>query len=300
MPRIKLWLILAGLAGAAAYCLWYACRAWIKSRLIADTPTSRIRSAAQGYIALCGRGLPSDEAAFKAPLTGKPCTWWRYKIEERRYTGRSRSWCNVGSDASTVPFLLDDGTGRCLVDPRGAEVYPTATDRWYGPTPWPQGRIPDVEGMLGWLVNTFVTDKYRYSEYRLESHQEIHSIGLFRSLGGVRVDDGEAAAGALLHDWKQDQAALLARFDANHDGRISAEEWEQAREAARAEAQRQRATEERRPMVNVLADPEDGRAFLLAALEGESLARRFRRKVLAGAAGFVAGVAALAWTLEHV
>ncbi|HEX3846169.1 MAG TPA: GIDE domain-containing protein, partial [Steroidobacteraceae bacterium] len=290
----------AALAAAAAYCFWYACKAWIKSRLVADTPTSRIRSAAQGYAALCGRALPADETAIKGPLTGRPCTWWRYEIEERRYTGRSRSWCTVGSDTSSVPFVLDDGTGRCLIDPRGAEVYPTAADRWYGPTPWPQGRIPDVEGILGWLVNHFVTDRYRYTEHRLESHEEVYSIGLFHSLGGVRVDDGEAAAGALLHDWKQDRAALLARFDTDHDGNISSEEWERAREAARREAERQRVAEERRPTVNVLADPMDGRAFLLAALAGEPLARRFHRKLLAGAGGFVAGAGALAWMLEHV
>ncbi len=30
----------------------------------------------------------------RAPLTGLPCTWWRYKIEQRRYRGRSRSWCD--------------------------------------------------------------------------------------------------------------------------------------------------------------------------------------------------------------
>ena len=38
-----------------------------------------------------GRGVPPPNSANKAPLTGLPCTWWRYKIEERRYSGRSRS-----------------------------------------------------------------------------------------------------------------------------------------------------------------------------------------------------------------
>jgi hypothetical protein len=52
--------------------------------------------------------------------------------------------------------------------------------------------------------------------------------------------------------------------------------------------------------VNVLSDPGDGRAFLLAASEGESLAQRFRRRALAGVGGFVGSSAALTWMLTHV
>jgi hypothetical protein len=52
--------------------------------------------------------------------------------------------------------------------------------------------------------------------------------------------------------------------------------------------------------MNVLADPMDGRSFLLAASDGESLARRFRRRALAGICGFVGSSAALTWMLMHV
>ena len=54
------------------------------------------------------------------------------------------------------------------------------------------------------------------------------------------------------------------------------------------------------PSLNVLADPMDGRSFLLAASDGESLARRFRRRALAGIGGFVGSSAALTWMLMHV
>jgi hypothetical protein len=108
--RFKFWLIVVGLAGAAVYSFWYAFKAWAKNRVIEDTPTSRVRSAAQGYVELSGHGVQPPDAQNKGPLTGMPCTWWRYKIEERRYSGRSRSWTTVQIDTSAVPFLLDDGT----------------------------------------------------------------------------------------------------------------------------------------------------------------------------------------------
>jgi hypothetical protein len=297
---LKFWLFAAALAAAAAYSFWYAFKTWAKNRAIEDTPTSRVRSAAQGYVELSGLGVLPPDSHNKGPLTGMPCTWWRYKIEERRYSGRSRSWSTVESDTSSVPFLLDDGTGHCLIDPRGAEVFPGASNVWYGPDAWPQVRIPDGTGVFGWLVDTFVTDRYRYTEHRLQPREHVYAIGAFRSLGGVGVHSSDDAVAELLRTWKKDQAGLLARFDANHDGTLSSAEWEQARAAARREVLDGRAAEEKQPALNVLADPMDGRSFLLAASDGDALARRFRRRALAGIGGFVGSAAALTWMLTRL
>jgi hypothetical protein len=298
--RIKFWLLVVAVGAGAAYSFWYAFKAWAKNRAIEDTPTSRVRSAAQGYVELSGRGMLPPDAATKAPLTGLPCTWWRYKIEERRASGRSRSWSTLESDTSTEPFLLDDGTGRCLIDPRGAEVFPSASDVWYGPSEWPDVRIPNGTGIFGRLCDAVLTDRYRYTEHRLQPSEQLYAIGAFRSLGGVSVDSPDAEIAELLRAWKQDQAALLARFDTNHDGTLSSEEWDQARAAARRQVLEHRAAEVRPPSLNVLADPLDGRSFLLAASDGESLARRFRRRACAGLAGFVGGTALVTWMLTHV
>jgi E3 Ubiquitin ligase len=298
--RFRFWLLAGCLAAAAVYSFWYAFRAWAKNRVIEDTPTSRVRSAAQGYVELSGLGALPANSSNRGPLTGVPCTWWRYKIEERRHTGRSRAWSSVDGGTSTEPFLLDDGTGQCLIDPRGAEVFPAVTNVWYGPEAWPEVRVPDGTGVFGWLVDTFVTDRYRYTEQRLQLHQHVYAIGAFRSLGGAGACDTETEAANLLHDWKQNQTALLARFDRNRDGTLSAAEWEQARLAARQQVQAAHAADTRPPSVNVLGDPMDGRAFLLAACDGESLAQRFRRRALAGIGGFVGSSAALTWMLTHV
>jgi hypothetical protein len=296
----KFWLVVLGLVCATVYSFWYGFKAWRKNRVVEDTPTSRVRSAAQGYVELTGHGLPLPKAENKGPLTGRPCTWWRYKIEERRSSGRSRSWTTVQSDTSAAPFLLDDGTGQCLIDPRGAEVFPGATDVWYGGTDWPEVRIPDGEGILGKVMDTLLTDRYRYTEYRLQPHETVYAIGTLRSLGGVSVDSPDRAAAELLRDWKQDQATLLQRFDTNHDGVLDGEEWDRARAAARAQAAEKLGAEPPTPGMHVLSNPTDGRAFLLAACDGDTLARKLRLKAVGGIAAFVGSCGALTWMLTHV
>jgi len=298
--RLKVWLIMIGLAVAAVYSFWSACKSWAKNRTIEDTPTSRIRSAAQGYVELSGRGTMPPNAENKGPLTGIPCTWWRYKIEERSRSGRSRSWSTIQSGTSEVPFLLDDGTGQCLVNPCGAEVFPGASDVWYGPSEWPEVRIPKGTGIFGWLVDACMTDKYRYTEHRLQSNEHVCALGAFRSVGGASVENPDDAVAELLRQWKHDQATLLARFDRDHDGSLNSAEWEQARAVARKQVLEGRAAEPLSPRVNVLGDPADGRAFLLAVSDGETLAQRFRRRALAGVGGFVGSTAALTWMLTHV
>ncbi len=239
--RLKLWFVMLGLAAATAYSFWIAVKSWRKTRTLEETPTSRSRSAALGYVELGGRAVLPPEAATRGPLTGIPCAWWRYRIEERHTSGRSRSWRTTQSGTSDSVFLLDDGTGRCLVDPRGAEVFPSDRDVWYGPTDWPQVRVPKGTGVFGWLVDTVVTDNFRYTEYRLQTDGHVCALGAFGSVGGAGAGDSEDEAAALLHQWKQDQASLLARFDKDRDGKLNGDEWELARAAAREQVLAKRA-----------------------------------------------------------
>lgn len=299
--RIKITFLLLGLAGAAAYSFWYAFKAWRVNRMIGDTPASRIRSAAQGYVELLGQGLIGEKLQTKGPLTSRPCTWWRYKIEERSSVGRSRSWATIDSGISEVPFILDDGTGQCLVDPRGAEVFPKAKDVWYGNSVWPEVRIPDGVGFFGKLADVLLSGgRYRYTEYRLQSHEPVCALGEFRSLGGVGAEDPDSAVTELLHEWKQDQKTLLERFDRDRDGVLNSDEWELARAAARQQVVGSMLAKPPTPVLSVLSKPADGRAFLLSASDGASLARRLRRQALTGFAACVGSSAALAWMVVHV
>jgi hypothetical protein len=297
--RVKIWLLIAALAAAAVYSFYYCFLSWHKNRVVGDTPTSRVRSAAQGYVEFTGHGLMLPNTENKAPLSGIPCTWWRYTIEERS-SGRSRSWTKIKSETSSTPFILDDGTGQCLVDPRGAEVCPGANDVWYGPSEWPSVCIPNGQGLAGWLSAAFTDDKYRYTEHRLQSHEQVYAIGSFRSLGGVSVESPERATAELLREWKQDQKSLLARFDTNHDGVLNVDEWDRARAAAREQVVADLGAQPGMPGISVLSKPTDGRAFLLAASDEQTLARRLRRRAAAGVVAFVGSSSALTWMLARL
>jgi hypothetical protein len=294
------WLLVGALAAAASIAFWFGCRTWRKSRVVADTPVSKVRSAVQGYVELRGRGAPPPGAEIRGPLTRRPCAWWRYEIQERRRSRRSDSWETVEQGTSEAPFVLDDGTGQCLVDPRGADVEGQTVERWTGDSRYPSVRLPDATGLLGVLQSLFVMAPYRYVEQRLESGSHLYAIGQFRTAGGVVTGDADAQTGSLLHEWKSDQAALLARFDGNHDGRLDATEWEQARVAAREQVAAARRSQAPAAKVNALADPGDGRVFLLAACDRETLTRRFRAQAIASITGFLGATAALAWLLIRV
>ena len=103
--------------------------AWLLSlkRLLAigSTPTSRIASAAQGYVELAGRALPHPGGALRSRFTLLPCVWYQYTIEQREQDGK---WHRIESGRSDDSFLLDDGSGLCLIDPENAEVLPRRTE----------------------------------------------------------------------------------------------------------------------------------------------------------------------------
>jgi E3 Ubiquitin ligase len=287
------------LAAAGAYCFWFGFRSLSKCRALENTPTARIRSAAQGYAEFAGVGTLPPQVTCRGPLTGIHCVWWKYKIEERG-TRRRRTWTAVDKMTSETPFLLDDGTGKCLVDPRGAEVIVHERTVWFGDDAWPQVHIPPASGMVGKVFDALLSGgRYRYTEWRLNEDQVVYALGEFSTSGGMGVDDCENEVLQLLHTWKTDQATLLERFDANHDGQIDANEWEQVRAAARAEVTTKRSARELEPTLARLDEPADGRPFLLSDCDQASLARRFRWRAGAAIVAFVASMGALAWLWQN-
>jgi len=274
---------------------WLAFRSLHVARLVEDTPTSRIRSAAQGYVELAGRCRPLDGARNLAPLTQRPCVWWRYRVQRRSgsaSSGKARAkWHTVSSGRSEQPFLLDDGTGECIVQPSGAEVLAAEVTTWYGDTPWPT-QAPGRRSPFG-------EAQYRYSEQRIYEHEQVVVLGRFRSHSAAGDRDATAEVAALLAEWKQDQAALSDRFDEDRDGRVGLAEWERAREEARRAVAQRHLEEPARAALHVLGRPDDGALFLIAALPGEALARRYRRRALLAFIGFAAAVYAFAWLLQE-
>jgi hypothetical protein len=217
-------------------------------RHIADTPTSRVASAAQGYVELSGRAdhLPGDKLLSK--LTHVPCAWFRYQIETKTSDDK---WSHEESGESDDPFLLIDETGQCVIDPEGAEIITSHDKVW-------------------------ISGSYRYTESLLLPRDRLYAIGAFSTIGGAHSPlDANTDLGALLAEWKSNRPRLLERFDLDRSGELDLEEWELARRQARREVESRHAEIRMTDGTHVMRNPADGRLFLVSNLVPEKLHRRY-------------------------
>lgn len=195
------------LGATALMALWAWTLALQRLRTLSDTPLSAINSASQGYVALRGQGLQFDGFPVFAPHRGTPCLWFRYRTEHRS----DRKWTSRSLDESSTSFILDDGTGRCTIDPDGAEMLVRHREVW-------------TEG------------DERYTLELLLPGETLQVLGEFRTQGGESADlNPRRDTGELLAHWKKDMPDLVRRYDRNADGVVDVQEWEQVRRDARHE-----------------------------------------------------------------
>jgi hypothetical protein len=229
--------------------------AWIgalkRYRIIADTPTAMLRSAAQGYVELTGtcRAAPGEELLQygKTP----PCLWYMATIiEQNRSFGKRRTRTRFEHSQST--FLLEDGTGECVVDPENAEVQSAHRTSWR-------------EGSTYYKVSYLVDG------------DRIYAIGDMRTLRAADGTlDSKTDLRTLLREWKQDRAALLRRFDTNGDGEIDVQEWQGAVSVAEREVAAKHRQMRLQPGIHILRAPADGRPYLISNRDPEDLRQRYK------------------------
>lgn len=274
---------------------WWVLRRWSQARHLLDTPTSKIRSAAQGYVELYGLlEEVSGDSEIRGPLTGKPCLWWRFRIEEY-VSGNDdkRHWRVLESGASSAWLCLNDSTGRCLIDPRGAEIKVMARDVWEGSQRHPLG--PPKSGLRGFLS---AGRRFRYVEERLHAGQPLYAIGDFRTQGaGQQGFDVRSAQGEVIREWKRDYAGLLQRFDADGNGELDEQEWKRVRLAAQLEAEDRYQRQALEPARHQMAKPTERRPFILSNYGEDELARKFYWQAALGAVICLIGALCSAWLL---
>ena len=221
-------------------------------RQIQDLPTSKVASAAQGYVELFGRAELLPGTPVTGRLSGLPCCWYSFEIEEKDSENR---WSTVERGQSVEHFLLVDQSGQCVISPDGAEVLTGAYNSWEA-------------------------GSQRYSECLLLPASKLYAIGEFSTTtaGPISARDESADVSALLAEWKQDQNYLRQRFDLDKDGTIDLKEWELARLQARREVRRNQAETASKAVegVHVLRKPGDGRLFLLANEVPDRLGSHYR------------------------
>ena len=98
----------------------YGFRLLQRRRLILDTPFSKIRSASMGMVEISG--LASGPYTMLAPVTARPCYYYRTLVWEWKQSGKNKQWVKVAGESMHIPFFVNDNTGRMLIDPRGADL----------------------------------------------------------------------------------------------------------------------------------------------------------------------------------
>jgi hypothetical protein len=207
--------VVSALLAAGGYVAWR--RAMQRSSLIAGTPTSRIATAAKGYVELAGVARAISAERLLDPATHRPCLWFHVVTERRRWNDPFK-WRIVDQATSTRPLVLEDPSGSCAIDVRRADMEHVG---------------PAEIVRVSWGM--------RHRVRRIVNGKRLYALGHLERLGdgdGPRAGDAAATlevqsrTAAVLRDWKKNPTRLAARFDADGDGRIDAEEWERARTEA--------------------------------------------------------------------
>jgi hypothetical protein len=220
-----------------------------RARAIADIATSRIGSAAQGYVEVVGRASIAPHELIASPISGLACIWFRYRIYTRDNAGDD--WTLTNSGTSSATFEISDGSGACRVDPDHAEVMS------------PERRV------------TYAAGEKRIEELLFGGCQ-IYVLGEFSTSGGASTTlDLREDVGALLAEWKKDPVALRRRFDLDGNGEIDSREWELARRLATKAVEQQHRELRSHGELHVMRAPRDGRLFLISPLSPQRVRHRY-------------------------
>lgn len=263
------WIVCLALMAAVSLVAWTSTLR--RRHAITDIPAARIVSAAQGYVALNGRGK-AIEPPLLSHLTRRPCLWYRYQTEERDGRGK---WQTVDRGASELSFVLDDGSSQCAVDVEGAEIRTRHKETWRD-------------------------GSYRHTEWKLLINDAIYALGQLRTIGGGSVDlDARQDLGELLASWKKDPLELRRRFDLDRDGELNEQEWTLARQAARREVARQHKEARDAADVHTLSCPADGRLYLLSNIDEKTLARHYLYWSIFHASIFLGALGTIPWVVQR-
>jgi hypothetical protein len=264
------WIWCLALMALISLFAWFS--ALTRLRTITGTPTSKIASAAQGYVELIGQGNYFDGTPIISNLMQLPCLWYRYRVE--RKNGKNE-WHTESSGESSAPFLLEDSSASCVVDPSTAEIITNNHDTW-------------TQG------------EYRYNEWRLLKIDSIYAIGEFKTVGGSTTTiTHKELVNQVLTEWKMDNDDLLKRFDLNQNGLLDMDEWMLARQAAKREASKRLDAARAAADTNFLMRPHDGRLFLISNLSPDKLARKYYWWTWTHLVIFFGSLGGVVWLLQN-
>lgn len=199
-----------------------------RKRLIQNTPTSTIRGLAMGLVEIYGK--TSVPHVLISPLAKAKCVLYKFTIEEHQGSGKSSRWVTIASgDSFASPFWVDDGTGKIMVFPKGAEmIWPRDYFFHNGlGKQVPAELISFLEGRgISWS-SWFGQKQLQFSEWYILDGQTAYVLGSAQKREENFVDSQKKELLKRLEELKGSPERMKA-VDTNQDGNISMEEWDVA------------------------------------------------------------------------
>jgi E3 Ubiquitin ligase len=131
-------------ASSPALLAWFGCLSGIyvfgrglsllrPKKPLSTGPVMTIRQAGPGLHEVSG--ISEGEPTLSAAISGKPCFYYHAAVWRQEEAAQGNAWSKAAEEIECQPFLLNDETGRILVDPRGAKMdLPRDTYEEYGKT----------------------------------------------------------------------------------------------------------------------------------------------------------------------
>lgn len=200
-----------------------------RKRLIENIPTSTVRGLAMGLVELQGQAKATR--ILHSPLTKTECVVYKYLVEEYRKSGKSGHWHKIaGGNSFSCPFWLDDGTGKIMVYPSGAEIFwPKDYSLVLGgigasapPDPlieFLQQNGINYRNWLGWR-------RLRFSEWYICENENVYVLGSAKKKEESEFSYNEELL-RRLQVLKSDPQRMK-QIDVNQDSYVSNEEWDNA------------------------------------------------------------------------
>ncbi|HSH69491.1 MAG TPA: hypothetical protein VK997_06210, partial [Deferrisomatales bacterium] len=194
----------------------------LRKRAIQNCPTARVRSLPMGEVEVTGRA--AQKYFLKAPYTRTDCVYYSYEVYARA-TGRDQTGYTLreSGHSGAVPFYLEEGSHRVLVQPEKAIIHAGTAQTLYGSL-----------GCLGLPLGRSVPADGKVVERVIATGDPLYVMGCARRVR-YSAHDHRQRFRDKLRELKTDRKRMQ-RYDLDGDGRIDAEEWAQARGDVEEEA----------------------------------------------------------------
>ena len=240
-------------------------------RFVSDTPTSRIASAAQGYVELKGLGELMPGSSISSPFSHQRCLWYQCKVEKKQRIGRRSVWVEDSNEISDHLFNLEDDSGRCVVNPDGARVIPSKQSIWYG-----SSLHSRHQGALktGWFNRMLGMGHYRFTEKLILVADPLYVIGWLHTITShIHPQTLKQQVDSLVETWKQYPHRYLKSFDMDKNGKIQKQEWSLIRQ----HAEQQVIKRHQAPDYHLIQKPlEKNHPYIISSLSERQLKKRHR------------------------